>query len=108
MIQEMKTCGTCRYWGKARPDHRNCMEQTTGKLRVCQAIIHDSDDATGNYDEYSTPIEERNWLSEEVRQELIHIRDSVKAVVVDGSNYYAALKCREDFGCILHEPLEKG
>jgi hypothetical protein len=26
-----------------------------------------------------------------------------KAVVQDGSGYYAALKCRADFGCVYHE-----
>jgi hypothetical protein len=38
---------------------------------------------------------------DEMRDEILAIRKQHSAVVVDGSGYYAALKCREDFGCRL-------
>jgi hypothetical protein len=90
-----KLCGSCRYWGKLD-------DEDNGRFRQCRAVIHDKNSAIA-LEEWDDPLEERDWLPEAKRQELIALRNMSKAVVKDGSGYFAALKCREDFGCILWE-----
>jgi hypothetical protein len=89
-------CGSCKHWG----DHRDAGE----KWRRCLAVIHDVDGTIS--ETCHTPIEERDWLTEEQRVELVAIRDTAKVICQDGSGYFAAVRCREDFGCILYEPLQ--
>ncbi len=87
-------CGDCKHWG---------LEKEAGmKFRSCTAVVHDKDDATGEED-YSVPVEERDYYKPERRQKLILLRESARAVVKDASGYFAALKCRESFGCVLFE-----
>lgn len=31
---------------------------------------------------------------------------AAKAIAVDGSGYFAAVRCTEEFGCVLHQPKE--
>lgn len=101
-------CGTCRFWGRLRRTNGET-EVQEGEWRQCGRAAHDKDhdcepeqeilDLNGNWvngvavhDEYSL-----RKMNSPLRREL--------AVVQDGSGYYAALKCRADFGCVLHEPL---
>lgn len=90
----MKLCGTCKYWGNRDDEGLS--------HRACRAVIHDRDCETDPL--AGEPIEERDWLTDEQKAALIAIRDR-PAVVLDGSGYFAALKTRESFGCILHEEL---
>lgn len=71
----MYTCGTCDYWKEVN-------KYNVGK---CIGIQHDELGGEG-YDDDCNPIETNN--------------DS--AFVVDGSGYFAALKTRENFGCVMH------
>ena len=71
----MNTCGTCRFWGDRGDRHE--MRQ---RFRRCLAVEHIGDE----YDEREKAVTDR-------------------AHVIDGSGYYAALKCAADFGCVLHE-----
>lgn len=87
----MSHCGTCKFWGNAGDTHR---------WRQCQAIIHDDRNLTESFNR----VEEWDWLEEDQRQELIQVRDAAKAVCQDGSGYFAAVKCREAFGCVLYQP----
>ena len=85
----MKTCGTCKHWGRSKD---------AGEVfRPCQAVIHDEWSQSG------TGVDlDADWLDDEERAEIIAFR-KLKAVVVDGSGYLAALRTQEDFGCVLHE-----
>lgn len=83
----MNKCGTCKFWGsyikwKGRP-----VPDQTGEWRQCGRIFFDDD---GEISEYADDKE-----GSLVRKELV--------VVQDGSGWFGCLKCREDFGCILHE-----
>jgi hypothetical protein len=88
-------CGTCRFWGTEQDAIDNEM------FRSCKAVIHDSKSFTAN--------DSQEWHDdEEINKELRELREANKAAVRDGSGYWAALKVREDFGCILWEPKEQG
>jgi hypothetical protein len=72
-------CVTCKHWGNAKDE---------GKLfRECQRIVQDRDQAS-DCDEFSTDPE--NVLDE-------------TAVVIDGSGYFAKLRSKANFGCVMHE-----
>jgi len=72
-------CVTCKHWGNAEDE---------GKLfRECQRILHDVVQAS-DCDEFSRDPE--NVLEE-------------TAVVIDGSGYFARLRSKADFGCVMHE-----
>jgi hypothetical protein len=72
----MNLCGTCKFWGSAG-------ESKT--FRECNRIVHDKFYYVDGLDELDSFQEEH------------------KAVTQDDHGYYAALKCRADFGCVLHK-----
>ncbi len=86
----MSACGGCKYWGDKK--------DTGEEFRKCVAVIHD-ERSYANTDIYDDPDDEE-WIDEEIRAEIKAVR-AHRAVVVDGSGYYAALKCKADFGCVL-------
>lgn len=85
-MDEVK-CGDCKFWGKP-----NNLEDT-GDFRECQGILHDKDKVTTA----STFEDEDAKL----------LRSENKAVTVDGSGYFAALRTREDFGCVSFSKKEQ-
>jgi hypothetical protein len=91
----MNLCGTCKFWGT------NEDEKET--FRECQGIIHDSgEDANVNLDQ----ARKHGWKPETIERIFI-FQSNNKAVTQDGSGYMAPLKCREDFGCVLHPDNEE-
>lgn len=85
-------CGNCRHWGL--PD------EAKQRFKSCAAVKHDKSGAVAPaYYYQEDPEYYAEELAEVREQQEIHL-----AVVVDGSGYHAALKCREDFGCRLFEP----
>lgn len=86
----MNRCGDCKFWGKES-------ESVTREFRSCTGIIHDG------YDRNAVGKED---LDDRVDIELVVNIQSRPAVVVDGSGYFAALKTKEDFGCVLFERRE--
>lgn len=89
----MKTCGTCEHWGGHNP--RKYEEQF--RHHRCHRVEHDCNrDATADSWLPGDPEEDR-----EAAKRRASVEDS--AVVQDGSGYYAALKTREDFGCVYHK-----
>lgn len=79
----MSTCGTCQHWKQPTPDA----------------------------DDYDLGVSDQS--SEEVArtygrcQRIVHIKDTPAtdpAGTQDASGYRASIRCRTDFGCILHEP----
>lgn len=89
----MNTCGTCRHWGSGKKNYGAV--SVDDMFKPCGAVIHTDDDNLLFVTE-----SDNSKLSEETQAEIAAVR-ARKAVVVDGSNYYAALKVREDFGCVL-------
>lgn len=75
-------CGTCKHWG----DEKDMKE----RFRQCRGVVHDVDFVA----DARRP--------DESQQQFL---DKNKAVTQDASAYMAALRCREDFGCVLHEPI---
>jgi len=73
----MNRCGNCKHLGEeamAFPEGEYTLAPSG--YWVCNLIEHVGDD---------------------------HVWGSGRAHVVDGSGYYAALRVREDFGCVLWE-----
>ena len=76
-------CGSCRYFGEVCMYENDDMDWVPSKWHTCDRIKH------CEYAKYlGSPEEEQP-------------EDS--AVVVDGSDYYAALRVLDDFGCIYWE-----
>lgn len=76
----MNTCGTCKYFGAGED-----LWPHSDVLKPCGAI------KMGRIYDYD---EEMNAVVK---------APSVIAYVCDGSDYYAALRVAEDFGCVLWE-----
>ena len=84
MIEQ--ACGTCRHWGD---------EGSVERFRTCEAVIHDVDG------KHASLALDSGWELDAAELAEIEAMRKHLAVVVDGSGYHAALKCREDFGCRL-------
>lgn len=91
----MSLCGNCKWWGAEGG------RATSGVWRSCGRIIHD--------ERFVNSSDERDAMDAPAEDMLeIQVFDANnKAVVEDGSGYYAALKTRESFGCVLHEERVK-
>jgi hypothetical protein len=88
----MATCETCAHWGA--PDER----ERGFPVRTCQAVEHDERGV------YEWDADDWRWNTEWLRpEEVAQLRRfaTAPAVVIDGSGYRAALKCRATFGCVL-------
>jgi hypothetical protein len=92
MSAEFNRCGNCKFWGSS------CDGNET--YRQCLAVIHDKRSFTSSL---------FDWDAENPDHDDIETTDGIrdarskKAVVKDGSGYFAALRCRSDFGCVLFE-----
>jgi hypothetical protein len=92
-----KLCGSCKFW---KPGE--CAAPGYGQ---CGKIEHDESSHT------STTIYDEEYLVElasgdeddKARAAEVRKAREQKAVALDGSGYFAAVRCREDFGCVLHE-----
>lgn len=71
-----RICGTCRWWGLS--SNRALVD---GAYRAC----------------------ERVRMREQFPQDGPLAVSEDPAFVEDGSGYYAAIRCRADFGCVLWE-----
>lgn len=103
-------CGTCQHWGTGL----RTLELDEGadddeEFRPCGAIVHDIDNRArhsmesvekGLHESFDGVVPEA--LLAEIRAIRAH-----KAVVQDGSGYYATLRTRNDFGCVLWAAKEK-
>lgn len=79
----MNKCGTCRFW---KP-------------------VDDSSDPSPAF--FSEEITDKTW-GQCGRIEMLESSQSPElAGCVDGSGYFAALRSKADFGCVLHE-LKQG
>ena len=76
IMSDTNTCGRCEYFGKemVTVDDETYLEKGTG-YHICDRIKHNVDDLHAN-------------------------KSGMKAAVMDGSGYYAALIVESDFGCI--------
>lgn len=105
-------CGNCRHWGK--PD------EDVFEFRTCTAVVHDSQRGPrgsrvrGITSQYRFADEEfdaeTGGLHPDELAELEFVRrwrDEHKAAVMDGSGYFAALRTREDFGCVLWDQKDQ-
>jgi hypothetical protein len=101
-----KICGNCKHWGTGHegsgppaPEESSVEEPC---YRPCGAVLFDDRyRANQRYDKKEF-IEEYEDLTPELQAEIDAVRKH-KAVTQDGSGYHAALKTREDFGCVLWE-----
>lgn len=79
----MKTCGTCKYW----------------------ELIPDSNPRSLAANGFGTCENVRMWEDDEIHKEE---KSKWLACAIDGSGYFAALKTKESFGCVLHEERSDG
>lgn len=100
----MNRCGNCKFWGRLIKSRRgNPLPDQVGEWRQCGRFIHDDN----GYCKPEAEIRlEEDWDANWDQRQLKHPVRMELAVVQDGSGYFAALKCREDFGCVLFEPKE--
>ena len=77
------TCGMCEHWKE--------VEDVRGVGQCTKIKMADS------WEDYE--IDEDNVIKTYIRDDIAH--------VVDGSDYFAALRTKETFGCNLYEPKEK-
>jgi hypothetical protein len=91
-------CGTCKHWGN--------VSDAEEMFRSCQAVKHspgrDIDNDRIDYILIDDDGPQSDYEIAAVKE--WHSNREKKAHACDGSDYNAALRCREDFGCILHEP----
>ena len=87
-------CGQCRFWGEK--------DDANQEWRQCQAVPHDEDGATDKRPFNGKGIEPSYPDAQGAKE----MRENL-AVVQDGSGYFAALKCRADFGCVLFEDKQE-
>jgi len=90
-----KHCNTCRHWTNVERDWQ------FDKLEMgsCAAIRQRQD--------IVAPAREiENWSAREAEEERLMLAQ--KAIAVDRSGYYAAIRTQGDFGCVLHEPALSG
>jgi hypothetical protein len=92
----MKTCGSCKHWGK----QDEVESSLKAGFKKCYRIIHDEHSDT---DDYKDDVYDKDDPYDAQFIARMNATRKELAVVKDGSGYYAALKCREDFGCVLHE-----
>jgi hypothetical protein len=76
------TCGTCKHWKRVDAESTDIEDPRYGQ---CEAI----------------PRAEYEWDED---LDIHVVKGDWQAVAVDGSGYFAALRTRESFGCILHDP----
>lgn len=88
-------CGSCKFWGT---------DEEQGQIfRQCTRIIHQKRGTPG----ICLWKKDDPDFADEYREELAHdqkLASEHKAITLDGSGYFAALKCTDDFGCVYHEP----
>lgn len=80
-------CGDCKHWGNYAPIEEPCEDgswdsASSFDLRTCKAV-----------QQVASCLDEPNNTAKGKR-----------ALVQDGSGFYAALKTADDFGCVLFEP----
>lgn len=80
-------CGNCAFWGRHPTDPGST--DYPKEFRQCTAIIH------GNG--HNIPFDDN----------FQRILTPHKAVAVDGSGYFAALRTKEDFACILFDQFKE-
>ena len=86
-------CASCAFWGDAEPDWQ------FDKLSVARCTkIRMRDDIA----QEACPDPEERW-SEAGEAKIEAAMTAAKAIAVDGSDYYAAVRCFADFGCVLWE-----
>lgn len=88
----MERCDTCAHWNFDERDGEFDglrMGRCAG-IRQREDIIEPARAITDDWD--AREAEERRLLVE------------AKAIAVDGSGYYAAVRTTPDFGCALHKP----
>ena len=79
-MSELKTCGTCRFFGLGQTDQRDY--HVPEAYALCGRIK----------------------MTESYGRTEVTPANGHKAAVVDGSGYYAALCVTTDFGCNMWEP----
>lgn len=88
----METCGTCRFWGDEKDKgyrFRRCLG-----VYSCERFSGPGDGE--RLESFLHPDGDERWDREEMTEVV-----KQRAYTIDGSGYYNALKCREDFGCVL-------
>ena len=91
-------CGTCRFWGP-----HDKYEDAPG-YAVCKRIQHDKDGHTSSVEYDEQHMQELVTEDPDEREKILMGREQ-KAVSLDGSGYFPAVRSRGDFGCVLHEPI---
>lgn len=96
----MKRCKTCKHWDKL-------YGISYGK---CDKVAHVKDNSpthVANRMNEADCIGNDDMMQEASDEGFLWDECGSPAVLEDGSGYYAALVAKEDFGCVLHEEVER-
>ena len=86
-------CGSCYWWGRTAAGGR-----AEGDIRPCGAVPYDKGRA------YQSDAEIAAGHPDDAADALAAPERTNLAMTQDDSGYFAALKSRADFGCVLHRP----
>lgn len=91
-------CETCEHWKFDDVDYLfdDLKFGRCSNIRQLETVISEACDAAGISNRWDEGGEEIS------RQGVA----AAKAIAVDGSGYYAAVRTAPDFGCILHKPRD--
>ena len=87
-------CSSCEHWKFEEPDWQYDA-LTLGEckaIRMREAIVEPAREIA-------------DWDAREAEE--ARLLKAAKAIAVDGSGYYAALRTAADFGCVLHTALSR-
>jgi hypothetical protein len=87
-------CETCEHWKFAEPD----WQFDSLVIGECKAIRMREDIETSAAEKAGFQNRWDDGAEEAVKAGLL----AAKAIAVDGSGYYAAVRTTADFGCVLH------
>lgn len=90
----METCETCRWWMFDTPDWQFDDLRIGECKRVKQREVIE--------DEATRDLVDGRW-NDAAEDAIKSAMQEARAIVVDGSGYYAALRTMPDFGCNRHE-----
>jgi len=87
---DLGRCETCLHWKAVEPDH------AFDKLVMGRCV------AIRQREDIIEPAQKiDDWAAREAEEERLMLLE--KAIAVDGSGYYAAVRTQGSFGCILHD-----
>jgi hypothetical protein len=102
MSEQAPRCETCVHWS-ASSDDWQCEKAGFGECKRIILLDRVTDQAAKAFRAQGRRVWDN---ADELGAAELELLKIAKAVCVDASSYYAALRTAPDFGCVLHVLLE--